>query len=326
MWKANQPLDLSKFQRALANAFVPLEVEVQQNRDFQGKLRGRASGSVHYTLVGGEKHTVLRTPAQIAKDDKLFYKLALQVSGSGSIVQGEKEGRMSPGSLTIYETGVPYTLDLEQDSETFVLLIPATMLDVPRETISELSTLDLHKEGTLGKIVTAHLQNLATDLNVVAGSSGHLITRGTLDLVLSLLTGLLAHDEAIWSPRQVLFQEVLEYLKPRLRDPSLTTTSVAKAHYISPRFLQDLFKENGTTFTAWMRERRLEACQTALKDPTKAHLSVGRVASEFSFQNPAHFSRIYKDKYGETPSETRQKALAFLVPKGTPNQNNPQKG
>ncbi|WP_308122030.1 helix-turn-helix domain-containing protein [Streptomyces sp. TRM70350] len=71
------------------------------------------------------------------------------------------------------------------------------------------------------------------------------------------------------------------------------------------------FGETGSTVGRWIRERRLRACY---RDPARAHrgTTVTDVAFRWGFNDMAHFSRVFKQAYGVTPSSViaRHRRLA----------------
>jgi AraC-like DNA-binding protein len=72
--------------------------------------------------------------------------------------------------------------------------------------------------------------------------------------------------------------------------------------------VQKLFARDGVSVSEWVRHRRLEECRRALLDPAQASLTVTEIARHWTFTNPAHFSRVFRDAYGCTPSDCRRGA------------------
>ena len=60
----------------------------------------------------------------------------------------------------------------------------------------------------------------------------------------------------------------------------------------------------------WVRERRLENCRRDLEDPALGHRGVQAIAHHWGFEDPAHFSKIFKAAYGEPPGQYRRRGDA----------------
>jgi AraC-like DNA-binding protein len=57
-----------------------------------------------------------------------------------------------------------------------------------------------------------------------------------------------------------------------------------------------------STPAAWLRQRRLDLSVHKL---TSSDLPVGEVAFECGFEDPSHFIRVFKKKFGMTPLQYR---------------------
>ncbi|WP_411817838.1 helix-turn-helix transcriptional regulator [Hyphococcus sp. DH-69] len=100
--------------------------------------------------------------------------------------------------------------------------------------------------------------------------------------------------------------KICQTIELLLGDPALTLSSVAEAHGVSNRFIQDCFAQNGRTFADYVKRRRLERCRNDLVSPLFAQLSVAEICYRWGFSAPAHFSRIFRMMYGVPPSEYRR--------------------
>jgi AraC-like DNA-binding protein len=78
--------------------------------------------------------------------------------------------------------------------------------------------------------------------------------------------------------------------------------------FISTRHLHNVFHETGSTVASWIRSRRLERVRRDLRDPLHSGTSVGAVAARWGFLDAAHFSRTFRDAFGESPSDWRRGA------------------
>ena len=89
--------------------------------------------------------------------------------------------------------------------------------------------------------------------------------------------------------------------------------SVAQAEGISERYLQKLFEGTGSNFTHYLRERRLQRSWADLSNPAEAHHSISEIAYRYGFNDSAHFSRAFRDRFGLSPREFRQQEAERAV-------------
>ena len=74
---------------------------------------------------------------------------------------------------------------------------------------------------------------------------------------------------------------------------------------VSSRSLQDGFRRfRNTTPMKWLRDRRLDEARHQLLYEQDA-LSIQEVALKWGFTNHPHFSRAYRERFGESPQRTR---------------------
>lgn len=72
-------------------------------------------------------------------------------------------------------------------------------------------------------------------------------------------------------------------------------------------FKRDFRRHYGTAPGRWLLERRLDCAARLL---TTTSMNVTEIVFECGFEQPSHFSRAFKAKYGRTPSEYRQTRAA----------------
>lgn len=103
----------------------------------------------------------------------------------------------------------------------------------------------------------------------------------------------------------------------RLDDPDLTPAKIATAEGISERYLQKLFEGTGSSFTNYLRERRLQRAWVDLSNPAEAHHSISEIAFRVGFNDSAHFSRTFRQRFGVSPREFRQAESERLTASAT---------
>ncbi len=109
-----------------------------------------------------------------------------------------------------------------------------------------------------------------------------------------------------------IFRQMLQLRQPvktdihRVVEENYTSPiSVEELAYLSGRSLSS-FKRDfqciyNTTPAKWIREKRLAKARQMLQ---ASRMSVADVAYSLGFENPTHFSRIFKQRYGFSPSQS----------------------
>lgn len=91
----------------------------------------------------------------------------------------------------------------------------------------------------------------------------------------------------------------------RLGQLDLSVEAVAASYRITPRQVQRLFEQDGTTFTAFVLNARLDFVCRLLRNPVTAAVPIGHLALESGFSDLSYFNRCFRRRYGCTPSEMR---------------------
>ena len=106
-----------------------------------------------------------------------------------------------------------------------------------------------------------------------------------------------------------ILHRLCQTIERKLDDPDLTPARVAEAEGISERYLQKLFEGSGSSFTHYLRERRLQRTSAELSNPAEAHHSISEIAYRNGFNDSAHFSRAFRHRFGLSPREFRQQEI-----------------
>lgn len=103
------------------------------------------------------------------------------------------------------------------------------------------------------------------------------------------------------APRTV--RRAVAYIQANLLD-HLTAVEVATAAGSSPRALQLAFRRAlDLTPMEYVRDARLSGAHAQLLVDSRT--SVGQIASKWGFSNQGRFAAAYRERYGETPTQTR---------------------
>ncbi|GHE21206.1 hypothetical protein GCM10017767_17270 [Halomonas urumqiensis] len=86
----------------------------------------------------------------------------------------------------------------------------------------------------------------------------------------------------------------------------LSLQELALRHAVSPSYIRALFSNEGTSFTDYLLEQRLQLAFDALTSDRVAKRSVSDVAFRNGFNHLSWFYRAFKKRFGFPPGEARE--------------------
>jgi AraC-like DNA-binding protein len=184
-----------------------------------------------------------------------------------------------------------------------------------------LKTLVAHPEDLAGRAVRpgpalhlldGYLRSLTSLEEPPSSELAPVIGVHLLDLVAAAL-GPTAEAAEIVAKRGVKaarLRAILAEVARRFSEPDFDLDDVAGRLGLSRRYVQQLLEETGKSFTEHLTECRLERAFAMLTDRRCLHLAIIDIAFAAGFGDVSHFNRVFRRRYGETPSGVRAAAIA----------------
>lgn len=98
--------------------------------------------------------------------------------------------------------------------------------------------------------------------------------------------------------------DILRHLKQQ----KLSIGAVAIRHGITPVYVRKMFESEGTSFSEFVLEQRLDLARQMLTDPCFADRTIAIVAWEAGFGDLSYFNQTFRRRFGRTPSDMRAEA------------------
>lgn len=223
-------------------------------------------------------------------------------TGSGLSIQQQAQqatARNGDGVLLVYRK--PANLQFRAMAYT-AIRVPLASLSPAVRNIEEAAGRCIPRETPALQMLKAYVSLLpATPAD--AQLSG-LVTAHVYDLI-ALALGATGDSRAQAAQRGLRAARLQAIMADVTNDVGLTLDAIARRQAVSPRYIQMLFEDAGTTFSAYVLERRLEQARSLLISPRFAGWSIAQVALETGFGDISYFNRRFKQRYGMTPSDMR---------------------
>jgi len=251
-------------------------------------------------------HPVSRLPEN--RDSEFLY-LGMRVHGSDSIDHQGTEVLQEPGDLVFYDPD-RHIPELRDDCRLMLFRVSRRHLGVSESDLRHVVGVPVRGGEGVGAMVSIFLSALATEMELRRSGIGDRLTRSAVDLLTVLVAQLLTErsehkPSGASSIGTEMLARIREFIEEHLMDPDLSPQSIARAHHISVRYLHKLFQNDGTTVSQWIRQRRLDLCREELGRMSNRRLPVAAVAHRWGFTSASHFSRVFRDAYGMSPSAWR---------------------
>ena len=260
---------------------------------------------------------------------KLVSRTGLAFRRSWSHIRNDKTNVtvfwfMRRGRMTISHTGGRYAVNphecaITRSSKAFYMeltpdadgLMETMHVVVPTHKLYPVITDNLE----VGRTFSASNGDLAVIeriLTLLFEEGDHIEADVAEPLVQSLLAGVgktivrISGDQA---PRASItdkrIADITRYINQHFPNPDLNAKMVADSCGISPRYLCYILKKNELSFSNLLWERRMSTAYDWLRDEKMQHYSISEIAYLVGFKSSAHFSRMFKLRFGAAPREFR---------------------
>ena len=298
---------LAVWQDIVCDTFVGLDCRSDMHDAFWGSVTQSTIGPVSCTRVDSCAQRVFRTPSRIARASEDFVLVALGNSGVNGVFQDGREAVVSAGQFVIYDTTRPYELRFDDGFSQTIFQMPRKFLQQRIGSFDTLTATTFSADRALERLVYEFLIGMSKTIDHVDPATASRLMDQGLDLVAMAFADRMHQRSPDQSfHRSALLYRLKNYILTHLRDPELSMPAAAAGIGISPRYASDLMAAEQTSFRSYVKAQRLERCKRDLSDPAHAARHVSDIAFAWGFNDLAHFSRIFKQRFGVSPREWRE--------------------
>jgi AraC-like DNA-binding protein len=300
------PRRLALWQDIVCDVYVGLDCTSDLGSAFRGSVTHTPLGATICSEVCSDRQRVLRTPSRIARAEQEFVLIALGRDRAGGVVQDGRETLIHPGQFALYDTTRPYELHFDTAFRQTVFKVPRDMLKRRIGATDALTAISFG-DGPLQKLAFDFVHRLCASADGIAEAHASRLADQAIDLVAMALADRLAAGRLPASThRSALLYRLKAHIRAHLADPELSLSGTAAALGISPRYVNDLLSDDGTSFQRYLLGERLAQCRRDLSARALAHRNISEIAFSWGFNNVSHFGRAFREQFGVSPREWRQ--------------------
>ena len=251
--------------------------------------------------------TVRRTPQLTDGNDNLRLIIVKRSTTAAIATQFGREIAVDPGGAVVLSNS-------EQNSITFPSQCRMLAVNLRRQLLRPLlrdfdailaRPISNHIDGL--RLLWTYVEGLIDESELNSADAARLVVIQIYDLA-ALIMGATRDAAEIAKGRGLRVARlgaIKADIAEKLAGPNLSVQAVAMRQGVSPRYVQILFEEEGTTFSQYVTGQRLARAYRLLTDPRLADRSITSVAFDVGFGDLTYFNRVFRRYYGRTPSEVR---------------------
>ena len=120
-------------------------------------------------------------------------------------------------------------------------------------------------------------------------------------LAYTLITGENGMPASDGSVQAVRLRSVQQWIEAHIGDPDLSLDKIAATNGMSLRYLHLLFRQSEMSASEWIWNRRLQLCYDEIA--MGGGRSITSIAFQHGFNSSAHFSTLFRRRYGMSPRD-----------------------
>jgi AraC-like DNA-binding protein len=291
--------------REFARQLVCVDIEPLSDQPFECEATLRALPELRVLSWASSASRLDRSSEAVARGGDTL-GLVINRSGTMAALQRGQEVSLSMGDAALMLHSKPAAL-MQSQSRGVGLVLPRAALASLVPDIEDAAIRPVPHTNEALRLLMSYLKAVWENPALERPELQHLVTTHVRDLVAAII-GTGRDGAAIAEKRGVAAARLAAIKADIIRHaghPALTLLAVAERQGVTPRTIQRLFESEGATFSAFVLGQRLARAQRMLADERCTAWTIGAIAFAAGFGDLSYFHRVFRRRYGATPSETR---------------------
>ncbi len=303
----NRGLDV--WREDVGRGLFKLDFKPHENAPFRARIMPVCAEVGLMRMAMSPGHTV-RDQDLIRTDPRDFFGIAVALRGQIDATHRGQKVRLKQGEAIILRSGQIGSVGSEGAFDHYSMAIGVSEVGSSAASFDRAVMRPNRRNSPTLRLIMAYMRAIESrtatpDAALYATMRRHLIELIYLLTQVDSNELFLTRNDAVRAAR---IASIKQFIDQNGTDPSLSVETVAKRESISERYLQRLLEQEGTTFTILLHECRLAQARSMLEDQQHDHRRILDIALLSGFSDPSHFNRLFRRRFGMTPSEARERA------------------
>lgn len=261
--------------------------------------------------LSGSRHRAIRTEKARREHGDDFFVLFYQLEGPMGVSFNDTEFELQPNDLYIYDGRQNHQLIFESHFNHIAIRVPRYKLRDRWQSLEQRGSFHL-KAGTdpMTRLLGANIRAMAGLANEMPPAQLERAIDNAFDLFNGHVSDM-AENRSGTAAGHIggIYARALTFIDRHVADLDLSSELVADHLGISRRYLDRIFQQNGESVHETIQSLRLQNCASELASQEGRFQGIADIAYGWGFQNAAHFSKAFRKKYNQSPSDYRNSLL-----------------
>jgi len=290
----------------ICREYTNVEITSPAHNDLFQDLTIYPWGDLQLSTIQSSAISLERLPREPHLNSQDAYFAVMLLSGHYRLEQNGREVFLQPGDITLYDATRPHRIHCPGEFTKLILSIPRTVFRDRVAGIDRCTALRISGTQGIGFVASNFLRSSVTHADQLQDHEFSSLAEHALDLLTLAVTSVRPGDINLSRSRSVSFNGIKTFIEQNLRNVDLDTGLITRHAGLSARYINDLFADEGTSLMRYVWKRRLENCRKDMQDPVYAGHRLSDIAFRWGFNDAAHFSRVFKQRFGCSPREFRR--------------------
>lgn len=269
--------------------------------DFAGTISGHQLGALRFSHVDSSSARLVRTPIEVKRSDVHKYFAVFQLEGTARMAQESSREVIEPGDVILIDSARPSHFEFGHGSRQVSVILPHDRVDQLMKFTPLAICRKIPAQSPVARLAHQMLLSSTRFDSVSLAES-----EAVIDALVSLMRPALSASDSHPDPHERLLRKGLQLIDAHIADENLCPEMIARDIGVSIRGLYRVFAKNGLVVAQYIKNRRLDICAEALRNP-QSTIKLSALGFAWGFSNSSYFTTAFKQRFGVSPGEYRKR-------------------
>ncbi|MFH1345597.1 MAG: AraC family transcriptional regulator [Pseudomonadota bacterium] len=292
------------FREVFGHAILRIDIEPLQGSALRAEMLLRAFSG--FGMASGSLSPMRNRHAPNLIDNDDLVLVAMQ-NGLGTLEQRGRRIEIGEGQVALTANGEPATFTGHTHTQVVNLRLSRALLARQVADLDRALRQPILADSAALRLLKSYANLLSDEREIATSQLRQAAAMHMHDLAALAIgaTGEAAEIAAGRGMRAARLAAIKADIAANIGSSHLSIDLVATRQGITPRYVRKLFESEGTSFSDFVRGRRLSRAYRMLTDRRHLGRTISAIAYDCGFSDLSYFNRTFRRRYGSTPSDVR---------------------